>query len=364
MLETLFMMSLSSFLVKIAERNIGTDFDPFFIAEIGVNYDNDMKYAEELIKAAKRAGADAVKFQTYKPSKIVAITSPKYWEDDRPNETQYEFFLRSNTFYHEETKELAKLCKENDILFMSTPFDLESVDLLHKLGVPAFKTASADITNFPLLRKIARTGKPILMSTGASSIGEIEQATRIVEGEGNKDIILLHCILSYPTPSEHSNLRMIENLRDVFPQYEVGWSDHVIPDDSVVIPTVAAVLGASVIEKHFTGDRSRKGNDHSHSVDEELLAKMIRNILLARSSMGQYLKQSMEIEAPARMNARRSIAASIDITAGEVLTNENLIMLRPGTGIHPMFFEHLIDRKASRNIKAGYLLEWDDIFGE
>ncbi len=347
--------------MKIAHKEIGLDFDPFIIAEIGVNYDNDMDYAEELIKAAKRAGADAVKFQTYTPGKIVAIESPKYWEDQLPDETQYEFFARSNTFYHEETKELARLCKEIDILFMSTPFDLESVSLLDKLGVPAFKIASADITNYPLLREVAKTGKPVLLSTGASTIGEIEQAIKTVTSEGNEHIVLLHCILAYPTPIEHSNLKMIQNLRDIFPKYEVGWSDHVIPDDSVVIPTVASVLGASVIEKHFTTDRTRPGNDHSHSVDEELLKRLVSNVKMARASLGEYLKQPMKIEEPARLNARRSIAAHQLIKIGDEFTEENLIMLRPGSGIHPRFLEHIVGHKAKREIKPGYLLEWEDI---
>ncbi|MGY5862734.1 MAG: N-acetylneuraminate synthase family protein [Candidatus Thorarchaeota archaeon] len=347
--------------MKIAEKEIGLDHDPFVIAEIGVNYDNDMVYAEELIKAAKRSGVDAVKFQTYTPSKIVAYTSPKYWKDDLPEETQYEFFKRSNTFYHEETKELARLCKKNKIIFMSTPFDLESVDLLVDLGIPAFKIASADITNFPLLLKVARTGKPVLLSTGASTIEEITKAIEVVTGEGNEDIVLLHCILAYPTPYEHSNLKMIQNLRDLFPKYEVGWSDHVVPDDSVVIPTVAAALGASIIEKHFTTDKTRKGNDHFHSVDEEQMTRLVKNVKMARVSLGQYLKEPMEIEGPARLNARRSIAAAEPVGKGELFTAENLIMLRPGTGIQPISLDKIIGHKAKRDVKAGYLLEWDDV---
>ena len=347
--------------MKIGKTEIGLEYPPFVIAEIGVNYDNSMEYAEELIKAAKRAGANAVKFQTYKASKIVAIDSPKYWEDSKPSESQFEFFKRSNTFYHKETRELAGLCKSNHILFMSTPFDLESVDLLEELGVPAYKIASADITNFPLLSKVARTKKPILLSTGASSIGEIETAVRIIEKEGNSDIILLHCILSYPTPVEHSNLRMIQNLRDIFPQYEVGWSDHVIPDDSVIVPTIAAVLGATVIEKHFTTDRERTGNDHFHSLDEDQLKRLIANISIAHSAMGQYLKQPMPIEEPARLNARRSIAAAEMISEGDEFTEKNLIMLRPGSGIHPMFLDKIIGLKSKRDVKSGHLLSWDDI---
>jgi sialic acid synthase SpsE len=347
--------------VKIADIEIGLEFPPFVVAEIGVNYDNSMKYAEELIKAAKRAGANATKFQTYTPSKIVAIDSPKYWDDDKPTETQFEFFKRSNKFYHEETRELAALCESNDILFMSTPFDLESVDLLEELGVPAYKIASADITYFPLLRKVAQTKKPILLSTGAATIGEIEKATRVIEKEGNSDIILLHCILAYPTPVEHSNLRMIKNLRDMFPQYETGWSDHVIPENNVVVPTIAAVMGATVIEKHFTTDRTREGNDHFHSVDEGQLKQLIENISIARSSLGQYLKQPLEIEEPARLNARRSIAVAEAISKGETFTEKNLTMLRPGSGIHPMFLDKIIGLKAKRDVRAGYLLSWEDV---
>lgn len=347
--------------MKIENTEIGLEFPPFVIAEVGVNYDNSMEYAEELIKAAKRAGANAVKFQTYKPSKIVAIDSPKYWEDDKPAETQFEFFKRSNTFYHEEAKEIARLCKANKIIFMSTPFDLDSVDLLETLGVPAYKIASADITNFPLLRKVAKTKKPVLLSTGASSIGEIETATRLIEEEGNSNIVLLHCILAYPTPVEHSNLRMIKNLRDIFPQYEVGWSDHVIPEDNVVVPTVAAVMGATVIEKHFTTDRTRKGNDHFHSLDEGQLKQLIENLSIVHSSLGQYLKQPLEIEEPARLNARRSIAAAEKIVKGETFSEENLIMLRPGSGIHPMFLDKIIGLRAKRDVRAGYLLSWEDV---
>ena len=347
--------------MKIAGKEIGLDSEVFVIAEVGVNYDNDMTLAEEMIKAAKRAGADAVKFQTYTPSKIVAIESPKYWEDDKPKETQFEFFKRSNTFYHEETRELASHCNANDIPFMSTPFDLDSVSLLEELEVPAYKIASADITNFPLLRAVAKIGKPMLLSTGASSIGEIETATRLIEDEGNSDIVLLHCILSYPTPYEHSNLRMIQNLRDVFPNYEVGWSDHVIPDESLVIPLVAAVMGATVIEKHFTTDRTRPGNDHFHSMDEAQLTKLVTNVKIAKKSLGQYLKRPMEIEIPARKNARRSIAASQDISKGETFTEKNLIMLRPGTGIHPVYLDRILELKAKRDVKAGYLLQWEDI---
>ena len=154
---------------------------------------------------------------------------------------------------------------------------------------------------------------------------------------------------------------MIQSLRDIFPQYEVGWSDHVIPDNCVIVPTMAAVLGATVIEKHFTTDRERKGNDHFHSLDEGQLKQLIENISIAHSAMGQYLKQPMPIEEPARLNARRSIAAAEMISEGEEFTIKNLIMLRPGSGIHPMFLDKIIGMKSKRDVKSGHLLSWDDI---
>lgn len=349
--------------VKIGNREIGLESEPYIIAEIGVNYDNDMDYAHELIQAARRAGADIAKFQTYKASKIVAIDSPKYWEDSRKEESQYEFFKRSNRFYHQETRVLANMCQDSGIDFMSTPFDLDSVELLQELGVPAFKVASADITNYPLLRKVARTQKPVLLSTGASSIGEIETATKIIEEEGNDQIVLLHCILAYPTPIEHANLRMIQSLRALFPQYEVGWSDHIIPGECIVAPTVAVALGATVIEKHFTTDRTRPGNDHFHSADEKLMKQMILNVRLARRSLGRYLKQPLPVEESARQNARRSIAASRRIAKGETLTEESLILLRPGTGLEPALINKIVGLPARREIEEGRLLKWDDILG-
>ena len=238
---------------------------------------------------------------------------------------------------------------------------MESVDLLDKLDVPAFKIASADITNYPLLKKVAKKMKPVIMSTGAATIGEIQEAVKIIKNEGNSEIVLLHCILSYPTPYDQANLQMIKNLRDLFPDIEVGWSDHVIPDDSIIIPVIAAVMGATVIEKHFTLDRTRKGNDHFHSMDTDMLITLNKNLEQAKSSLGQYLKDVIEIETNARKFARRSIGISRDIKSGEEIKEEDLIMLRPGTGIHPKYQDLIIGKHAKRDIKSGYLLEWEDV---
>ncbi|MFX0084961.1 MAG: N-acetylneuraminate synthase family protein [Candidatus Hodarchaeota archaeon] len=347
--------------MKIGMRKIGSDHLPFVVAEIGVNYDNSMVMAEEMIAAAKRAGADAVKFQTYTAKKIVAYNSPKYWKDDRPEETQFDFFLRSNKFYLEEAKELAKLCDKNEIIFMSTPFDLDSVSFLDSIDVPAFKISSSDLTNFPLIRKVAKIGKPIFLSTGAATIGEIEAATQIIENESNKQIVLLHCVLAYPTLPQDANLKMILNLKKVFPDYEIGWSDHVIPNESLTIPTVAVALGATVIEKHFTIDRNRQGNDHFHSVDELLMKTLVENVRLTWQALGEYTKRPLEAELPARKYARRSIAAYQEIKRGDKFTEENLTLLRPGTGIEPIFLQKIIGLTAKNDIKAGYLLEWDDL---
>jgi len=346
----------------IGKYKISDDDDTLIIAEVGVNYDNDINLAEDLIISAKNAGAHIVKFQTYTPSKIVAINSPKYWEDDNPNESQYEFFKRSNKFYHEETKTLAKLCQKHDILFMSTPFDLESVDLLEELNVPAYKVASADITNIDLLIKIAKTNKPIILSTGASNIGEISNAVNIINSNSKikNNIALLHCILSYPTPFNNANLNMIRCLRDLFPLLNIGWSDHVVPDESAIIPVVSAVLGANIIEKHFSIDISKKGNDHFHSMNEKLIQTMITNIKIAKSSLGNYFKEPIKIEEQSRKFARRSIGVKNDLKKGQLIKDEDLIMLRPGTGIKPGFKSLILNSKLKKDIKKGYLLSWED----
>ncbi len=340
---------------------VGDNHPPYIIAEAGVNHESDYDIAYKMIVEAKKAGAHAIKFQTYEARDLVASDSPKYWKDDRPEETQLEFFERSSRWKRESAEKLAEMCREVGITFLSTGFDKKSIDLLDKLEMPAFKIASADITSYSLIRHIARKGKPIILSTGASTLGEIEQAVNVIKEEGNRDIIILHCVLSYPTPIEHSNLNMIRSIKKFFPEHIVGFSDHIIPDGRHVVPIVATALGSRVFEKHFTLDRSLKGNDHFHSVDPPMLKDLVETSRNAFYSLGQWKKEPLEIELPARKNARRSIAVNRDMKSGEQLSADNITLLRPGSGIHPRLEEELYGLRLKRDLKRGSLIHWEDL---
>ncbi|MCD6513508.1 MAG: N-acetylneuraminate synthase family protein [Candidatus Odinarchaeota archaeon] len=314
-----------------------------------------------MIRQAAEAGADAIKFQTYKAETLASRYSPAYWDTRKePTKSQYELFKKYDKFGEEEYEELARYARKHGIYFLSTPFDERAVDFLYDL-VPAYKIASADITNIPFIKYIARKGKPIFLSTGASTIGEIEKAIRAIEEEGNEDIVLLHCILNYPTRYEDANLLMIKHLQKVFPKYLVGYSDHTLPDESMIVLTTAYLLGARVIEKHFTFDKTLPGNDHYHAMDFHDLKRFVENIKIVRKILGKEYKNFIESEIPARRYARRSLVATRDIPKGTVLTREMLTAKRPGTGISPEFLNIVIGKKAKRDIKEDEILNWDDI---
>ncbi len=241
---------------------------------------------------------------------------------------------------------------------MSTPFDLEAVDFLDEL-VPVFKISSSDITNTPFVRYIAKKGKPIFLSTGASTIGEINDAVTTIEEEGNKQIVILHCVLSYPTKYEDANLNMIIHLKKIFPSYLIGISDHTLPDKNMLVLTTAVLLGAKVIEKHFTFDKSLKGNDHYHSMDFHDLKIFMENLDLIDKILGQSEKKPLEIEMPARKYARRSIIAKTDIPQGTKITEDMLDFKRPGTGITPKFLELVVGRIAKKDIKNDEIIKWE-----
>lgn len=347
--------------IKIGEKVITEDSMPFIVAEAGVNHENDMEKAKLMIRQAADAGADAIKFQTYKAETLASRHSPAYWDTSKePTKSQYELFKKYDKFGEDEYRELAKYARSHGIYFMSTPFDEYAVDFLYDL-VPVYKIASADITNIPFLKYIARKGKPIFLSTGASTIGEIEKAVRAIREEGNENIALLHCILNYPTRYEDANLLMIKHLQNVFPQYIIGYSDHTLPDDGMLVLTTAYLLGARIIEKHFTYDKTLPGNDHYHAMDYKDLKRFIDNIKLIRMLFGKYYKDYLESEIPARKYARRSLVAKVDIPAGTEIKREMLTAKRPGTGISPEFLDVVIGRSAKRDIKEDEILTWNDI---
>jgi N,N'-diacetyllegionaminate synthase len=343
--------------VKIGARWIGERESCFIIAEAGVNHNGDIKLAKKLIHVAKDAGADAVKFQSFKAENVVTRKAPKakYQEQTTGSaESQYDMIkkleLSAGNF-----AELARHAQKNGIIFLSTPFDNESVDLLDGLGVPAFKIASGEITNSPLIRYIAKKGKPVILSTGMSTLGEIKEALQVIQSEGIKNIVLLHCITAYPAKVEDVNLKAMETLRCEF-KLPVGLSDHTL---GIAIPIAAVALGACVIEKHFTLDKSLPGPDHEASLEPEELKQMIKAIREVEKAMGDGNKMPTEEEKQIQKVARRSIVARVSIPKGTIITEAMLDIKRPGTGIEPKNMHMVIDRKARRFIEQDKVITID-----
>ena len=342
---------------------------PFIIAEIGVNYydiatKNNislMDAAKLMIREAKEAGADAAKFQTYKAGKIASKQSPAYWDTtEESTKSQYELFTKFDKFGESEYKELAEYCKEIGIMFLSTPFDFESADYLEDL-MDIYKISSSDLTNLPFIKHMALKGKPIFLSTGAAKIGEIEAAVDTILETGNKEIGIMHCVLDYPTDFKDANLNMIKHLKEVFPGYVLGYSDHTRPDDSMLVLTTAYEFGAKIIEKHFTLDKTLKGNDHYHAMDPSDLKKFVKNIELLNLIKGEYCKRPLECEAESRKQARRSIVLNRDLNEGDEITKEVITYKRPGTGISPSDLDKVLGRKLNKPLCEDTLIGWEDI---
>ena len=340
---------------------------PFLIAEIGVNfYDiaekeeiSNIEAAKLMILEAKKCGVDAVKFQSYKANTIASKNSPAYWDlSEEPTTSQYELFKKFDEFGAEEYRQLADYCNEIGIMFMSTPFDFESVDYLDEF-MDIYKISSSDLTNIPFIKYIASKNKPILLSTGASTINEIKQAVRAIEEVSTVDIAIMHCVLSYPTAYEDANLLMIKDLANNFPQYEVGYSDHTKPDKNMMVLTTAYNYGATIIEKHFTLDKSLQGNDHYHAMDPEDVMVFRLNVDFLAKINGMKNKQPLICESSARKQARRSIVAFRDIKKGEKITADDLTFKRPGTGISPSEINDVLEKTAVVDIPEDALLDYE-----
>lgn len=345
--------------VRIGDKLIGPGYPTYIIAEAGVNHKGSLEAARRMIDEAKRAGADAIKFQTYKAEKLVTRTAPRYWDDPEATGTQYAIFKRSDCFGEHEYRALFQHAQNVGITWLSTAFDLDAVHFLDELGMPAFKVASADLTNYPLLIEIAETGKPVILSTGASELPEIHAAVDFLHLHGCRDLVLLYCVLSYPTADEDAHLRRIQTLQQAFPDIPVGFSDHTVPDDCVIVPSAAVALGAMCIEKHFTLDRSLPGDDHYLSVDPQQLATLVRNVRTIEKALGNPHFGVQSAEEQARKYARRSIVSAVFIPMGTVITPEMLIMKRPGTGIPPAEVPHLVGRRATVDIQPDTIITWD-----
>ena len=327
------------------------------IAEAGVNHNGDYQRAVDMVYAAKEAGADYVKFQTAVPELVISSVAPKaeyQKETTGNNESQLEM-CRKIHLKLDDYLPLSELCREVGIGFMSTPFDLVSIDCLAPLGMDFWKIPSGEITNFPYLRKIAAKGGKVILSTGMSELPEIEAAMNVIEAGGiqRSDISLLHCNTQYPTPMRDVNLRAMEQLRSMHPGM-VGYSDHTT---GIEVPVAAVAMGAEIIEKHFTLDKSLPGPDHRASLDTAELRAMVNAIRNIELAIGDGEKHVSDSERPNIEIARKSIIAARDIKTGEILTEENLTVKRPGNGISPMRWDEVVGSRAIRDFKADHLIE-------
>lgn len=334
---------------------------PYVIAEIGVNHEGDLDTAKRLIDLAKEGGADAAKFQTYKADKIASKHSPAYWDTNaEPTTSQRKLFEKYDAFGPDEYAALAAHCDSVGIDFASTPFDAEAVEFLNPM-MTYFKVASADLTNIPLLRQVAGKGKPILLSTGASTLAEIDNAVNELKGHGCEEMYLLQCTLNYPCPRENANLNMIDGLARTYPTIGTGYSDHTHPDPDMMILTAAWLKGATILEKHFTHDKTLPGNDHYHAMDVDDLKKFRANVAMLIDTLGSDFKHPLPSEAPAREHARRSIVLARDVAAGSVITEDDLTYKRPGQGISPLHWDDVIGMRASADLLEDHLLRWADL---
>lgn len=342
---------------------------PYIIAEMGVNfYDtakainiSPLEAAKLYIDGAAEAGCDCAKFQSYKADTIVSKNSPAYWDlSKEPTKTQYELFQKHDGFNEEDYRELCNYTHQKGLDFTSTPFDYASADYLEDM-VDFYKISSSDLSNIPFIRYIAKKGKRMIVSVGAAYLSEVDIAIRAMQEAGNNDITILHCVLSYPTDPENVNLKIIETLKKNFPNIKVGFSDHVAPDDTMMTLAAAYMLGAEVIEKHFTLDKTLSGNDHYHAGNPEDFKKAIANFKWIKTVLGSAEKTVLDCEKIPRREARRSLVITRNIKAGEVIKERDLMPKRPGTGISPEFTDIIIGRKVIMDLKEDTILTWDMI---
>lgn len=325
----------------------------YIIAEAGVNHNGSYEIACRLVDAAKEAGADCVKFQTFRSELLVSRDAVKaeYQKKTTAETTQLEMLKKLELTYDEFTS-LKEYCDRKDICFLSTPFDLESIKFLNSIDIPFWKIPSGEVTNYPYLRAIGKTGKPVVMSTGMCELKDIRNAMNVLKANGTDEIRLLHCNTEYPTPYEDVNLRAMETMRREF-NTEIGYSDHT---NGIEISLAAAAMGATIIEKHFTLDRNMTGPDHASSIEPDELSALVSGIRHIEKSMGTGVKELTPSETKNRSIARKSIVAKTNIMAGDILNDDNITVKRPGTGINPMKWEEVVGTKAIRDFKEDELI--------
>lgn len=330
---------------------------PYIIAEAGVNHEGDFDLAKRLIDEAKEGGADAIKFQAYRAESLASKVSPAYWDQTKERASnQFELFRRYDKFWKKEFELLKDYCDAVQIDFLCTPFDLDSATFLNDL-MEAFKISSSDITNKVFIDFICNFKKPVLLSTGASNEEEIREAEGWILGHGNP-LALLHCVLNYPTQDRDAHLGRILTLREKFPRCCIGYSDHTLPKEMRTLET-AWLLGAKILEKHFTFDKTLPGNDHYHAMDKNDLKCFRSNLLKATATLGDYSLTSLESESLARKNARRSLVACRDIPEGKPIEPSDLTFKRPAFGVAPKDLDKVLGKRPRRTILADETLYWE-----
>lgn len=327
----------------------------FIIAEAGVNHNGSIELAKELIAKGAEAGVDAVKFQSFKADKLVTVNAEKaeYQVTNTGNneESQYQMIKKLELDYAKH-QELMDYATSLGVMFLSSAFDLESIDLLKDLGLGVFKIPSGEITNLPYLRKTAKTGKKVILSTGMSTLGEIEEALDVLKENGAKEITVLHCNTEYPTPMGDVNLTAMNTMKEAF-KVPVGYSDHTL---GIEVPIAAVALGATVIEKHFTLDKTMEGPDHKASLEPDELKQMVTSIRNIEQALGDGVKTPTKSERKNKAIARKSLIAKTNIAKGDVFTEDNLDIKRPGTGISPMLWDEVVGKKAAKDYTADELI--------
>jgi len=348
---------------------MNTNKEPYLIAEIGVNF-YDTAHAENItpieaakkyIFEAKKSGVSAVKFQSYKANTIASKNSPAYWDlSKEATKTQFDLFKKYDSFSENDYYDLSDYSKQLNIDFLSTPFDYKSVDYLDQM-CDAYKISSSDLNNLPFINYIAKKGKPIYLSTGASYISEIDEAVRTIRKVSDAYICLMHCVLSYPCEYEDANLSAIKVLKNIFQDLDVGYSDHTPPDSNMTVLAMAYLYGANVIEKHFTLDKRLIGNDHYHSGNQKDFINSRSNFELIKKLVGNSKKTVLNCEINSRREARRSLVLARDMKKDETVKIKDIIAKRPGTGISPQYIDVVVGRKLKNDLMEDTLIYWDDL---
>lgn len=343
--------------VQIGKYFIGPGHPAFIIAEAGINHDGDVERAKKLIDAAAEARADAVKFQTFKAESHITPNAPRssYIVEGSYEGESFLDLARRLELTYDDFAMLKEYATQRGLIFLSTPFEEESVDFLVELGVKALKVASGNLTHLPLLRHIASKNLPVIMSTGMASLGEIEEAIETIYGTGNEQLILMHCVSWYPAALADVSLRVMETLRQAF-QVPTGYSDHTL---GIAISIAARAMGACILEKHFTLDKNAFGPDHAASIEPEDLTQLVKSVREVELSLGYPVKRIGEVEMGQRDVHRRSIVAAVPIAAGATIELAMLAVKRPGNGLPSRYLDWIIGKKASRDIQAEELVGID-----